>query len=40
MARYFNTSGPNNPNEHYTLPRRDLIELGRKLVHRNRYFTM
>ena len=24
--RYFNTSGPNIPSEHYTLPRKDLIE--------------
>lgn len=38
--RYFNTSGPNIPAEHYTLPRLDLIEKGRKMVHNNRYFTI
>jgi hypothetical protein len=38
--RYFNTSGPNIPEEHYTLPRLNLIEQGKKLVHNNRYFTI
>ena len=38
--RYFNTSGPNILAEHYTLPRLDLIAQGKKLVYRNRYFTI
>jgi hypothetical protein len=38
--RYFNTSGPNILSEHYTLPRFDLIEVGKKLVHNSRYFTI
>ena len=40
MSRYFNTSGPNIPVEHYTLSRQDLIERGKKLVNTNRYFTI
>ncbi len=28
--RYFNTSGPNLPDEHYTLKREKLIEKGKK----------
>ncbi|MCO6489722.1 MAG: ATP-binding protein [Phaeodactylibacter sp.] len=38
--RYFNTSGPNIPSEHYTLPRKDLIEKGMDYVRRSRYFTI
>jgi hypothetical protein len=38
--RYFNTSGPNILEEHYTLPRLNLIEAGKKLVYQNRYFTI
>ena len=38
--RQFNTSGPNILAEHYTLPRLDLIEKGKDLVYRNRYFTI
>ena len=38
--RYFNTSGPNIPAEHYTLPRLDLIQSGKKLVRNSRYFTI
>jgi predicted AAA+ superfamily ATPase len=38
--RSFNTSGPNILAEHYTLPRLHLIEQGRELVHKNRYFTI
>lgn len=38
--RYFNTSGPNILSEHYTLPRKGLIEMGVDLVRRNRYFTI
>lgn len=40
MKRYFNTSGPNNPDEHYTLPRKDLIAVGKDLVYKSRYFTI
>ena len=40
MNRYFNTSGPNRPWEHYTLMRPDLIEIGEDLVRRERYFTI
>ena len=38
--RKFNTSGPNIPAEHYTLPRLDWIEKGKELVHLKRYFTI
>ena len=38
--RYFNTSGPNIIEDHYTLPRLDLIERGKKLVYSDRYFTI
>ena len=38
--RTFNTSGPNIIEEHYTLPRLELIEKGKDLVHKNRYFTI
>jgi hypothetical protein len=38
--RSFNTSGPNILAEHYTLPRLHLVEEGKALVHRNRYFTI
>jgi hypothetical protein len=34
--RYFNTSGPNFPADHYTLPRLDWIEKGKKLVYDQR----
>jgi hypothetical protein len=38
--RYFNTSGPNIPMEHYTLKREELIEKGLDLVQKKRYFTI
>lgn len=38
--RYFNTSGPNRPHEHYTLKREELIKKGIGLVERERYFTI
>ena len=38
--RYFNTSGPNVPVEHYTLQREDLLSKGLDLVRNNRYFTI
>ena len=38
--RKFNTSGPNIPNEHYTLPRLPWIEKGKQLVYGKRYFTI
>ena len=38
--RIFNTSGPNILEDHYTLPRLDLIEQGKKLVYQKRYFTI
>ena len=40
QKRYFNTSGPNHIWEHYTLLRPDLIEKGKDLVYRSRYFTI
>ena len=40
MKRYFNTSGPNIPEEHYTLMREDLIKIGKHLVFNKRYFTI
>ncbi len=38
--RYFNTSGPNIPKEHYTIQRTNLIEKGINLVEKSRYFTI
>ncbi len=38
--RYFNTSGPNIAEEHYTIQRHELIKKGIKLVERKRYFTI
>lgn len=38
--RDFNTSGPNIPEEHYTVLRTGLIEEGVKLVNKKRYFTI
>ncbi|MCP4220325.1 MAG: ATP-binding protein [bacterium] len=38
--RYFNTSGPNIPAEHYTLLREPLVAKGLQLVDQNRYFTI
>lgn len=38
--RYFNTSGPNIPEQHYTLRRPDLIAQGLDLVQKDRYFTI
>ncbi len=38
--RYFNTSGPNIPEEHYTLPREHLIGQGIELVKKRRYFAI
>ncbi len=38
--RYFNTSGPNITEEHYTLPRTELVQIGKKMVYNRRYFTI
>ncbi len=38
--RSFNTSGPNIPDQHYTLSRWDWIEQGQNLVRNDRYFTI
>ncbi len=38
--RYFNTSGPCDPAEHYTVMRPVLIAKGREKVRRGRYFTL
>jgi AAA domain len=38
--RYFNSSGPNISEEHYTLDRPGLIAKGLELVARRRYFTI
>ncbi len=38
--KYFNTSGPNIPDEHYTIQRTKLIKKGVELVKRKRYFTI
>lgn len=40
QKRYFNTSGPNIPEEHYTLMRDKLIGKGMNMVERKRYFTI
>ena len=36
----FNTSGPNIPIQHYTLPRKSLVAQGLDLVRNSRYFTI
>ena len=38
--KYFNTSGPCIPEEHYTLNRKTLIKKGQELVVNKRYFTI
>ncbi len=38
--RYFNTSGPNQPEKHYTLNRELFIKKGIQLVRDERYFTI
>ena len=38
--RKFNTSGPNIPAKHYSLPRWDWMEKGKELIHDERYFTI
>jgi AAA-like domain len=38
--RSFNTSGPNIIEQHYTLPRLDLIAVGKQMVYNDRYFTI
>ncbi len=38
--RYFNTSGPNIPSQHYTLQREAIIKQGLELVRNERYFTI
>lgn len=38
--RYFNTSGPNHPGEHYTLRRQELVAAGIEFVEKSRYFTI
>ncbi len=38
--REFNTSGPNIPQQHYTIERTDLIQKGIKLIEKERYFTI
>jgi AAA-like domain len=38
--RYFNTSGPNIPSQHYTLPRTELVAEGVVKVAQERYFTI
>ena len=38
--RRFNTSGPNIPTKHYTLPRLDIVEEGVNKIHDERYFTI
>ena len=40
IKRYFNTSGPNIPSEHYTLMREELVAKGVEQVHKSRYFTI
>jgi hypothetical protein len=38
--RYFNTSGPNIPESHYTIIRHKLLQKGEELVENDRYFTI
>ena len=40
FPRYFNTSGPNNPAQHYTLMRPAIMAKGKEMVYRERYFTI
>ena len=40
QVRYFNTSGPNIPAQHYTLMRPELVAKGLLMVQRDRYFTI
>ena len=40
FKKKFNSSGPNNPERHYTLNRTSLLEQGRELVTESRYFTL
>lgn len=39
-TKYFNTSGPNIPTQHYTIERAALVEEGKKLVFNQRYFAI
>lgn len=39
-VRYFNTTGPCNPEQHYTVIRPALISQGQRLVEQGRYFTI
>ncbi len=38
--RYFNTSGPNKKEKHYTIERTELINRGVELVKDERYFII
>ena len=38
--RIFNTSGPCDPDKHYTVMRETLIDKGQALVEQARYFTI
>ena len=38
--REFNTSEPNDPKYHYTIFRKNLVETGKQLVYRKKYFTV
>ncbi len=38
--RYFNTSGPCDPDKHYTVMRESLLATGRMMVEQGRYFTI
>jgi hypothetical protein len=38
--RYFNSSGPNVIEQHYTLMRPELVSIGLDYVHKERYFTI
>ena len=40
IMRYFNTSGPCDPDKHYTVMRKALIAEGQKMVEHGRYFTI
>ena len=40
LMRYFNTSGPCDPEKHYTVMREALVAQGAQLVAQGRYFTI
>src|SRR5262245_25538868 len=40
MARHFNTAGPNNPEDHYTVPAAPRLPNARELIEQKGYFVV